>query len=76
MLVYFFWGILGTESVSSLVNTELNCLFRSKLQVVILEAQPEGLSGKTKGNRLLRPCTVLPRIQRHCLAHPPKVQLR
>ena len=43
---------------------------------VILEAQPEGLSGKTKGNRLLRPCTVLPRIQRHCLAPPPKVQLR
>ena len=31
--------------------------------------------GKTKGNCLLRPCTVLPRIQRHCLAPPPKVQL-
>ena len=44
--------------------------------VVIFEAQPEGLSGKTKGNRLFRPCMVLPRIQRHCLATPPKLQLR
>ena len=48
----------------------------SLIEVVILEAQPEGLSRKTKGNRLLRPCTVLPRVQRHCLAPPPKVQLR
>ena len=44
--------------------------------VVIAEAQPEWLSGKTKGNCLLRPCTVHLRRQRHCLATPPKVQLR
>ena len=49
---------------------------KANSQVVILDAQPEGLSGKTKGNRLLRPCMVLPRIKRHCLAPPPKVQLR
>ena len=39
------------------------------------EAQPGGLSRKTKGNRILLPGKVLPRIQRHCLAPPPKMTI-
>ena len=50
---------------------------KANSQAVILEAQPEGLVQKNYlGNRLLRPCTILPRVQHHCLAPPPKVQLR
>ena len=54
------------NAITTKANSKLSFLRRN------LKGCPE----KTKGNRLLRPCTVLPRIQRHCLAPPPKVQLR
>ena len=55
------------DVITSKANSKLSFLH---------EAQPEGLSRKTKGNRILLPGKVLPRIQRHCLAPPPKIQLR
>ena len=52
------------------ITTKANSKF------LFLRRNLKGCPKKTKGNRLPRSCTVLPRIQRHCLAPPPKVQLR
>ena len=59
-IVFFncYWLLILILCQNKLFSMSWLCNYHeSKLQVVILEAQPEGLSGKTKGNRLLRPCT-------------------
>ena len=62
-------------SVCSL-GVSCNEMIDTPMLLVVFEAQPEELSRKTKGNRILLPGKVLPRIQCHCLAPPPKIQLR
>ena len=58
------------DVITSKANSKLSFLRRN----LNMQGCPEKL--RPKGNRILLSSKVLPRIQRHCLAPPPKIQLR